>query len=105
MTASLLPVSLDRLDLAAAAAQAGLHPEVVERFVDLGLVPCTTDADGRVWFRPAAPAQIRRIVRLHADLALNYAAIALVLELLERIDALEGRRRILDTEGGRPPWT
>jgi hypothetical protein len=104
MTVSLLPVRPARLDLAAAAAQAGLHPDVVERFVDLGLLPWTTDAVGHVWFTPEAPAQIRRIVRLHADLALNYAAVALVLELLERIEALEGRHGILDSEGGRSPW-
>jgi hypothetical protein len=104
MSGSRLPVRRARLDLGAAAAQAGLHPDVVERFVDLGLLPWTTDAAGRVWFTPEAPAQLRRIVRLHADLALNYAAIALVLELLDRIEALEGRRRILDTEGGRTPW-
>jgi hypothetical protein len=104
MTASLLPVRRARLDLAAAAAKSGLHPDLVERFVDLGLLPWTTDAAGRVWFTPEAPEQIRRIVRLHADLALNYAAIALVLDLLERIESLEGQRRILDTEGGRPPW-
>jgi DNA-binding transcriptional MerR regulator len=99
MTASLVPVRRARLDLAAAAAQSGLHPELVERFADLGLVPWTTDAAGRRWFTSAAPAQIRRIVRLHADLALNYAAIALVIELLDRIEALEGRRRIIETEG------
>jgi hypothetical protein len=96
---SLLPVRPARLDLGAVASQSGLHPELVERFADLGLVPWTTDAAGRMWFTPAAPAQIRRIVRLHADLALNYAAIALVLDLLDRIDALEGERRILETEG------
>jgi hypothetical protein len=105
MTASFLPVRRLRLDLGAAAAQSGLHPELVERFVDLGLVPWTTDAAGRVWFTPEAPALIRRIVRLHADLALNYAAIALVLELLDRIEALEGERRILQAKGGQPPWT
>jgi hypothetical protein len=104
MTASLLPVRAARLDLGAVAALSGLHPDLVERFVELGLVPRTMDAAGRMWFTPAAPAQLRRIVRLHADLALNYAALALVLELLDRIQALEGQRRILETEGGRPPW-
>ena len=99
MTDSLLPVRAVRLDLTAAAAESGLHPELVERFVDLGLVPWTMDAAGRRWFTSAAPAQLRRIARLHADLALNYAAIALVVELLDRIEALEGRRRILETEG------
>jgi DNA-binding transcriptional MerR regulator len=105
MTASLLPVRAARLDLGAVAALSGLHPHVVERFADLGLVPWTTDAAGRMWFTPAAPARLRRIVRLHADLALNYAALALVLELLDRVEALEGRRRILETESDRRTWT
>jgi hypothetical protein len=105
MTASLLPVRAARLDLGAVAVLSGLHPDLVERFVDLGLEPSTADAAGRVWFTPETPALVRRIVRLHADLALNYAALALVLELLDRIQALEGRRRILETESDRPTWT
>ena len=91
-------VRVPRLDLESAAAASGVHPELLERFVALGLVPATTDPSGRLSFSRSTPALVGRIVRLHADLALNYAAVALVLDLLERIDSLEGRRRILGSE-------
>ena len=41
-----------------------------------------------------------RVQRLHDGLALNYAAIGVVLDLLARIDELEAAH-----EGGDPQWT
>jgi hypothetical protein len=95
MTPPLLPVIPPRLDLGTVAVAARVHPELVRRFVDLGLVRGAVDASGRLWFTPDAPEQVRRIVRLHADLALNYAGIAIVIDLLARIDALEAQRSVI----------
>ncbi|WP_426625338.1 chaperone modulator CbpM [Leifsonia sp. McL0607] len=104
MSSPLLPVIPPRLDLAMVAAASGVHPELVRRFFDLGLVPASTDGSGRLWFAPGAPEQVRRVVRLHADLSLNYAAIALVIDLLARIDVLEGRRSVIRSGKETPPW-
>jgi chaperone modulatory protein CbpM len=91
-----------RLSLASFADRAGLHPELIARLVALGLVPATVDAAGQLWFSPADLAVIDRIRRLRSDLSLNYTAIGLVLDLLDRIHQLEntppGSRR-------PPPWT
>ncbi|WP_431279354.1 chaperone modulator CbpM [Leifsonia poae] len=92
MSSPLLPVLPPRLDLGMVAVASGVHPELVLRFVELGLVPTSRDGSGRLWFTPAAPELVRRIVRLHADLSLNYAAVALVIDLLARIDVLESRQ-------------
>ena len=81
-----------RLDLDGFARRAGLHPQLVSRFVALGLVDADRDVTGRLWFRPSALVTVARVQRLRATLALNYAAIGLVLDLLDRIDELEGRR-------------
>jgi DNA-binding transcriptional MerR regulator len=81
-----------RLSLDGFARRAGLHPDLVRRYVALGLVDADRDAAGRLWFRPAELGRIARVQRLRAGLALNYAAIGLVLDLLDRIDELEGRR-------------
>jgi chaperone modulatory protein CbpM len=86
-----------RLTLDGFARSAGLHPQLIERFVALGLVDAGRDATGHLWFAPAELARVARVQRLHAALALNYAAIGLVLDLLDRIDELEGRRST--------PWT
>jgi DNA-binding transcriptional MerR regulator len=92
------------MDIAMVSAASGTHPDLIERFVELGLVPARRDAVGRLWFDPAAPDLVRRIVRLHADLSLNYAAVALVIDLLARIDVLENRRWVIHSGKGTPPW-
>jgi chaperone modulatory protein CbpM len=78
-----------RLSLDSFAARAGLHPELIRQFVTLGLLPAARDAAGQLWFVPADLPLVARIRRLHADLGLNYAAIGLVLDLLERVRQLE----------------
>ncbi|GAA4141635.1 chaperone modulator CbpM [Leifsonia shinshuensis] len=104
MSSPLLPVIPPRLDLGMVAVAASVHPELVRRFVELGLIRAGTDASGRLWFTPDAPEQVRRIVRLHADLSLNYAAVALVIDLLARIDVLEAQRTIIRPGRETPPW-
>ena len=84
------------MDLESFAHAAGLHPEMVHRLVVLGLVDAVPDADGTPWFAPAQLAAVARIRRLRAGFSLNYAALGLVLDLLDRIAELEarpGRRR------------
>jgi hypothetical protein len=104
MSSPLLPVRPPRLDLEMVAGASATHPELVLRFVELGLVPATKDGSGRLWFTPAAPELVRRIVRLHADLSLNYAAVALVIDLLARIDVLENRRWIMRSAKETQQW-
>ena len=93
-----------RVDLGMVAAASGTHPELVQRFVELGLVSAWTDGAGRLWFSPATPELVRRIVRLHADLSLNYTAVALVIDLLSRIDALENQRWVIRSGKETPAW-
>jgi hypothetical protein len=71
------------------ATRCGLHPDLVRRYVALGLVPAVRDADGGLWFSPAQVAAVARLERLHAALPLNYAALGLVVDLLDRITELE----------------
>jgi chaperone modulatory protein CbpM len=103
MTPSLAIIRVDRpsqgLDADAFAAASGLHPDLVGRFVALGLLAPRTDDAGHVWFQPGDVATVARIQRLRAGFGLNYAAIGLVLDLLDRLDE---RRR--SGVGGRS-WT
>ena len=84
--------SRNTLDLDTFAAAAGLHPELARRLVALGLLDATTGADGRLRFPISQVAVAGRIQRLRAGLSLNYAAIGLVLDLLDRIAELESQR-------------
>jgi chaperone modulatory protein CbpM len=79
--------------LEAFARGCALHPDVVRRFVALGLLTCRSDAQGELWFHPSALLTVARIQRLRVGLGLNYAAIGLVLDLLDRINELESTRR------------
>jgi chaperone modulatory protein CbpM len=71
------------------ARRCGLHPELVQRFVALGLLPAMRDRDGALWFSPSQVAAVARLQRLRATLPLNYAALGLVVDLLDRITELE----------------
>jgi hypothetical protein len=65
-----------------------LHPEMVLRLVDLGLVD--PEAGEPDWlFQNTAVPRIWKIKRLHRDLGINWAGIAVVLDLLDRIEELE----------------
>ena len=83
------------------ATRCGLHPDLVRRLVALGLLACQQDARGDLWFEPSALVTVARIQRLRSGLGLNYAAIGLVLDLLDRIEELESASRRRRTS----PWT
>jgi hypothetical protein len=97
-----------RLDLDAFARAAGLHPDVVRRFVALGLIEASRDSSGALWFTPSQVALVARLQRLRAGFALNYAALGLVADLLDRIARLEAtqhRRPEPDPSRGARRWT
>ena len=98
-------VPVPSLSLDTVARRAGLHPDLVRRFVALGLVDAERDAAGHLVFDPAAPAVLARVQRLRAGLCLNYASIGLVLDLLDRISLLEAALRRAGTRSDTPPWT
>ncbi|MDH3601287.1 MAG: chaperone modulator CbpM [Candidatus Tectomicrobia bacterium] len=78
------PLSLEEV-----AARCGLHPLLVERLVALGLIDPVEGESNR--FAPAATLRLQRALRLRRDFSLSYNGVALVLELLDRIEALERR--------------
>lgn len=96
-----------RLSLETTAVRAGLHPDLVRRFVALSLLDGVRDAQGRLWFDENAPAVLSRIQRLRSGLSLNYAAIGLVLDLLDQISRLETALHVTGRSGtgGNPRWT
>jgi hypothetical protein len=115
------PAAGTRLDLQSFAAAAGLHPEFVLRLVSLGLIEAglgpspgpgqgpppgsVQGATGELWFSPAQLAVAARIQRLRSGLALNYAALGLVMDLLDRVTELESalRKAQSGSHGGAQP--
>jgi DNA-binding transcriptional MerR regulator len=96
-----------RLNIESFSRLAGLHPELVARLVRLGLLDATLGPRGELYFTPADVARAARIQRLRAGLTLNYAAIGVVIDLLDRIDVLEAalRTRPRPNGGSDRRWT
>ena len=81
------------LDLGSFARAAGLHPASARQLVALGLLDASADSRGELWFAPTQIAVVARIQRLRAGFSLNYAAVGLVVDLLNRIAELEADLR------------
>jgi DNA-binding transcriptional MerR regulator len=72
-----------------AAASLGVHPDLLHMFVDFGLLEPAEVTGEKIMFDPAAMRRIHVIQRLRCDLGINLAGIGVILDLLDRIDALQ----------------
>ena len=88
-----------RLSIEEFALLSGLHPDLIRRLVALGLIDADRDTAGELWFSRGELTALARVQRLRAGFALNYAAIGLVTELLDRIAVLEAALRAAQRRG------
>ena len=77
-------VTLDHL-----AERAEMHPELVARLVDFGLIQPVATRGTFVLFDCAKISRLRSIKRLRNDLGINLPGVAVVLDLIERLTDLE----------------
>jgi DNA-binding transcriptional MerR regulator len=81
--------SRDLLTLEALARRAHMHPDLVERYVELGLIhPCESEGPSLV-FEPSTVLRLGAVNRLRQSLGINMAGIAVVLDLIDQICALQ----------------
>ena len=81
--------SRDLLTLEALARRAHMHPDLVERYVELGLIhPCEGEGPSLV-FEPSTVLRLGAVNRLRQSLGINMAGIAVVLDLIDQICALQ----------------
>jgi DNA-binding transcriptional MerR regulator len=90
----------DALRLAEVAGLCNIHPDVIDRFVRLGLVdPAGRDEISNEWiFQPEVIPALRKIMRLRNELGINFAGIGVIVDLLSRIEQLEARIRDLEKQ-------
>jgi len=82
------PASTNLLTSEELARLARLHPEMVKRLVEWGLV-VPEQSEPELLFQETVVPRIWRIMRLRKDLGINWAGLGVVLDLLDRIDELE----------------
>jgi hypothetical protein len=77
------------LTLDALARETGLHPQLIRRFIALGLIDPTDGTTATPLFTRNDAATLARAARLRHDLGISYAGAVLASELLARIEILE----------------
>jgi chaperone modulatory protein CbpM len=75
------------LSSAELATVAGIRPSTLERLVRLGVVEAADPDSDR--FTAATAVRLRRMLRLHDDLGVNFIGAAIIADLLERLERLE----------------
>ena len=103
-SAALVRISRPLLDLESFCRATALHPELVRRLLALGLLQVEPGPAGELLFPPSQLAAAARLQRLRAGFGLNYAALGLVVDLLDRIAGLEAALRSRPASTGGSPW-
>jgi DNA-binding transcriptional MerR regulator len=79
----------------ALAASARLHPALVEKFVEAGLLDPVEQQGEFLLFDPSAVGRLRMIERLRRDTGANLPGIAIILDLVERLAMLQRENEYL----------
>jgi DNA-binding transcriptional MerR regulator len=68
---------------------AELHPALVEKLIQHGLLEPAADQAPRLLFPISCIERLRRIIRLRRDLRVNLAGVAVILEMRQHIEELQ----------------
>ena len=79
----------EQLTLEMLAAAVEIHPGLVEQFVTYGLLEPIEWIGTMLLFDAAAVPRLQRIMRLRRDTGVNLAGIDMILDLLDRLSALD----------------
>jgi DNA-binding transcriptional MerR regulator len=79
----------EELTLDGLASGAGLHPAHVERYVEFGLLAPVAVVGRELVFETSAILRLRMIERLRREIGVNLNGIAVILDLLDRLCALQ----------------
>jgi len=87
-----------QLTLEALAARTDMHPALVERFVEFGLIEPVEWQGATILFDASAVPRLRMIGRLRESLGINVVGVAVILDLLDRVGALKQANETLRRE-------
>jgi len=78
-----------QLTLDMLAARTGMHPALVQQFVEFGLIEPIEWQGTRSLFDASAVPRLRMIRRIRASLGINLAGVAVILDLRDKFCALQ----------------
>ena len=76
------------------AEHANMHPTLVERYVQCVLLEPSAREGAKLLFDAAAVPRLRTIGRLRENLGINVAGIAVILDLIDKVGALQRENEI-----------
>jgi DNA-binding transcriptional MerR regulator len=82
-------IEREQLTLEDLAERTGLHPNLIEQFLEYDLIEPAERVGQHIYFDMDCVDRVRKIIRLRHDLGANLASVAVILDLLERIERLE----------------
>ena len=82
-------VERERLTLDGLAARTKLHPALIERFVEYGLIEPAERVGAHMLFDVDCVARVSKIERLRRHLGANLASVGVILDLLDRMGRLQ----------------
>ena len=84
----LYPRDPQRLTLEELAQTAHLHPELLQQFIEFGLIEPVAQDGPTLIFEAGAVLRVRLIQRLRRDLGVNLPGVAVILDLTDRLRAM-----------------
>lgn len=77
------------LSLEELACAANIHPQIVRHFLEYGLIEPTEQVGTHLLFDGNLIPRLRTIQRLRMDMGVNFAGIAVILDLMEKVQQLQ----------------
>jgi DNA-binding transcriptional MerR regulator len=84
-----------QMTLDALALHARMHPAVVEQFIEFGLITPMKRERAKSFFDPSVVSRLQTIARLREGLGINLAGISVILDLVDRLSALQRENKAL----------
>lgn len=82
------------------ASAAGLRPELVDVFVRYQLIAPSVHTGSCPLFPTSSVQRLQRILHLRHDVGVNLAGVAVILEMMERIEYLQTELQVLRQDSG-----
>jgi chaperone modulatory protein CbpM len=85
----------EQLTLAELSATTGLHPGLIERFVEFGLIEPARRSGAQLLFYPSTVIRLHTIERLRRDIGVNVSSLGVILDLIDKIRELRRENDLL----------